>query len=120
MADSRQRFRDQLKRNVGFIRRSCELYDQGHKEEAIRIATALRVLLHDTRRSVSLLKHLKVKGITKLNSSCDPPEDVIAYHGMGRVTMNVVKEEGTYKASQRIEPVLDEDAARNFAVLVQD
>lgn len=118
--EDRRRLKERLKQNVGFIRRSCELYDQGHKEEAIRIATALRVLLHDTRRSVSLLKHLKVKGITKLNSSCNPPKDVIAYHGMGRVTMNVVKEEGTYKASRRIEPVLDEDAARNFAVPVQD
>ena len=70
--EDRRRLKERLKQNVGFIRRSCELYDQGHKEEAIRIATALRVLLHDTRRSVSLLKHLKVKGITKLNSSCAP------------------------------------------------
>jgi hypothetical protein len=74
MADSRQRFRDQLKRNVGFIRRSCELFDQGHQEEGIRIATALRVLLHDTQRSKSLLSHLKVKRIMKLNSSCHPPD----------------------------------------------
>jgi hypothetical protein len=114
--DAKQRLRDQLKRNVDFIRRSCELYDQGHTEEAIRIATALRVLLHDTGRSKSLLSHLGVKGIIKLNSSCHPPPPgVIMFEGMGRLTLEV----SGHDVSRQLDPVLDEDAHRHVPVPVE-
>lgn len=116
MVDSRQRFRDQLKRNIGFIRRSCELYDQGYAEEAIRIATALRVLLHDTNRSKSLLSHLKVKGIMRLGSSCyPPPPGVTMFEGMGRLTAQVSGRE----VSRRLDPVLDEDAFKHIPVPIE-
>ncbi len=115
MADSRQRFRDQLKRNVGFLRRSCEWFDQGDQEEAIRIATALRVLLHDTSRSKSVLSHLKVKGIMKLNSSCHPPPPgVLVFEGMGRLTLEVSGQD----VSRRLDPVLDEEAHNHVTVPV--
>lgn len=114
--DSRRRFRDQLKRNVGFVRRSCDLYDQGHAEEAIRIATALRVLLHDTRNSKSLLSHLKVKNVIKLNSSCHPPPpSVIMFEGMGRLTMEV----SGHDVSRQLDPVLDEDAHKHTPVPIE-
>jgi hypothetical protein len=51
-------FKIQLGRQIRFIKNSCELYDRGDFEEAIRIATALRVLFHDSKHSVSLIKHL--------------------------------------------------------------
>jgi hypothetical protein len=60
------RYKEQLKRHLGFISRSCELYDEGINEEAIRIGTSLRVLLHDHGRSVSLLNHLHAKESIKL------------------------------------------------------
>lgn len=114
--DSRRRFRDQLKRNVGYIRRSCELFDQGHQEEGIRIATALRVLLHDTQRSKSLLSHLKVKRTMKLNSSCHPPSPrVIMFEGMGRLTVKV----SGHDVSRQLDPVLDEDAFKHIPVPIE-
>jgi hypothetical protein len=116
MADSRRRFRVQLKRNVGFIRRSCELFDQGHKEEGIRIETALRVLLHDTQRSKSLLSHLKVKRIMKLNSSCHPPSPgVIMFEGMGRLTVEV----WGHDVSRQLDPLLDENAFKHIRVPIE-
>ena len=54
-------FADDLKKQLGFIYRSCEWYDLGHKEEALRIAVNLRVLFHDTKSSDSLLSHLGKK-----------------------------------------------------------
>jgi hypothetical protein len=54
-------FSENLKTQLSFIARSCELYDQGYKEEALRIAVSLRVMFHDTTRSISLLKHLQRK-----------------------------------------------------------
>lgn len=116
MADSRQRFRNQLAMNVGFLRRSCELFDQGYTDEGIRIATALRVLLHDTKSSKSLLSHLKVKGIMKFNSSCHPPPSgVLMFEGMGVVSMKV----SGHDVSRRLDPVLDENACKHIPVPVE-
>lgn len=115
--DRRRRFKDQLKRNVGFIQRSCELFDQGHTEEAIRIATALRVLLHDTQKSRSLLTHLKIKSIMKLNSSCHPPPSgVLWFEGMGRLNLNLSE---NYEVSRWLDPVLDEEAHRHIPVPIR-
>ncbi|MES9854625.1 MAG: hypothetical protein ABW170_22645 [Candidatus Thiodiazotropha sp. L084R] len=59
----------QLRRQLDYISRSCEMYDNGHKDEAIRIATTIRVLIHSTRRSTSLLKHLNKDDIKLLTST---------------------------------------------------
>lgn len=58
-------FADQLRRQLLFLKNSCDLYDQGCLEEAIRIATTLRVIGHTTGSSVSVLTHLKA------DSSCN-------------------------------------------------
>ncbi|MBP2158270.1 MULTISPECIES: hypothetical protein [Asticcacaulis] len=51
----------QLDRQRKFLKNSARLYDEGYEDEAIRMATTLRVLLHDTSQSTSLLTHLGVK-----------------------------------------------------------
>jgi hypothetical protein len=66
------RYKEQLKRHLGFIYRSCELYDNGIDEEAIRIGTSLRVLFHDRGQSVSLLTHLHAKGLIRLLTTVKP------------------------------------------------
>jgi hypothetical protein len=58
------RLREQLNRQLGYLERSAALYDAGHREEAVRLATTIRVLVHDTRNSISLLRHLGGKGIS--------------------------------------------------------
>lgn len=65
------RYPEQLRRQLGFIERSCSAYDLGHLEEAVRIATAVRVLVHQTPRSTSLLTHLQADGTRLLSTS--PP-----------------------------------------------
>jgi hypothetical protein len=52
---------EQLRIQVGFIERSSAAYDDGYEDEARRLATVVRVLVHDTRRSASLLMQLGVK-----------------------------------------------------------
>jgi hypothetical protein len=51
----------QLRHQLQFIDASCQAFDRGVKAEGLRIATSLRVLFHDTAKSVSLLKHLQKK-----------------------------------------------------------
>ena len=65
-------FRDQLRRQMSYIRTSCRVYDEGQVDEAIRIAVTLRVMFHDTARSVSLLNHLGAKSIFMLSTADIP------------------------------------------------
>lgn len=50
-----------LREQMTFLRRSAEHYDAGDFSEAKRLAATLRLLLHDTKKSRSLLTHLGVK-----------------------------------------------------------
>ncbi len=67
-------YSEQLKKQLQFLESSCEGYDAGRKDEAIRIATVLRILFHQTSRSTSLLTHLQAPYV-KLLSTCEriPP-----------------------------------------------
>lgn len=63
------RLREKLEEQLRFLARSSELFDQGHEDEAIRLATSLRVIFHDTQNSISLLTHLGLKHEKMLSSS---------------------------------------------------
>lgn len=62
---------DHLRRQLEYIRRSCDLYDIGHLDESIRIAVCIRVLIHDTKNSKSILRQMDIKERVKLVSSFD-------------------------------------------------
>jgi hypothetical protein len=79
-----ERYQQELKKQLGFLRRSCQLYDEGEVDEAIRIAVPIRTIIHDTRNSTSLLTHLNAKGIKLWSSIEDTPENATGYMGMGR------------------------------------
>jgi hypothetical protein len=53
---SQQDLEFQLKEQLEFIASSAEAYDAGKFAESKRIATSVRVLVHDTGSSTSLLK----------------------------------------------------------------
>jgi hypothetical protein len=80
-----------LKKQIGFLERSCQSYDQEFHDEAIRIATVIRVLIHNTKSSTSLLKHLNSTTI-KLLSTCPDTTTpkTLMFYGMGvsRITGN--------------------------------
>lgn len=63
-------FKKQLAKQLAFIRTSCSHYDEGDKDEAFRIAVAIRVICHQTSKSTSLLRHLGVTRIPLL-STCE-------------------------------------------------
>lgn len=81
-------FKAHLIRQLGFLWRSCDAYDRGHIDEAVRIATVIRVLIHDTPASTSLLNHLDAPHIL-LSSSVvtDPDIEPVFMSGMGRLTI---------------------------------
>ena len=53
--------REQLAMQIDFLTRSAEAFDKGLTDEAVRLAVTLRLLLHDTTNSKSLLGQLKMK-----------------------------------------------------------
>lgn len=58
---SRTDLLEALNENVEFLERSAGAFDEGFESEAKRLAVVLRVLLHDTDMSHSLLEQLGVK-----------------------------------------------------------
>jgi hypothetical protein len=64
--------REMLARQLGFLERSCALYDAGYADEALRIAVTLRVLFHDTASSISLLTQLGIRQSCRVLSTFKP------------------------------------------------
>ena len=58
-----------FKKQYEFIENSSALFDLGKTNEAVRIATCLRVLMHDTKNSTSLLTLMEKKGSLKVRST---------------------------------------------------
>ncbi|KKP70151.1 hypothetical protein A2X44_00385 [candidate division CPR3 bacterium GWF2_35_18] len=58
---SDKELKDNLNQQIIFLKRSFDTFDKGNFDEGIRIATSIRVLLHDTQRQKSLLTLLGIK-----------------------------------------------------------
>ena len=76
-------FKAHLEKQLGFLSRSCQSYDAGFTDEAIRIATVIRVIIHQTKSSTSLLKHLNATTINLLSTTLEPSAQTISFVGMG-------------------------------------
>lgn len=60
---------EEFQENIQMLQLSCDNYDAGKKFVSIDIATRLRVMLHNTKHSTSLLSHLGFKDIKFLNTA---------------------------------------------------
>ncbi len=60
---------EKLQEQLRFLRRSCAAFDAGAEDEALRMATALRVILHSTKKSIPLVAHLGLAHSVLLSSS---------------------------------------------------
>ncbi|RJG02777.1 hypothetical protein [Noviherbaspirillum sedimenti] len=81
-------FREHLQRQLGFLERSCESYDAGYRDEAIRIATIIRVLIHNTKASTSLLQHLNATTINLFSTTSEPSPQTLFFVGLGMMRMS--------------------------------
>ena len=87
--------RDHLIRQLGFLNRSCQSYDAGCSDEAVRIAVVLRVLFHDTKHSRSVLRQMKRRDI-RLLSSCQPIRpNTVYFQGLGQTVIRASYEHST-------------------------
>jgi len=67
----------------------CDCYDNGNDVVAISIATAIRVLVHDTERSISLLAHLGRKNGQYLNTNFRDPREAVHLGLVRRINVGV-------------------------------
>ena len=63
MYQSINELKKHLKEQIYFLKRSSESFDNGYESEGKRLAVTLRVLLHDSNKSTSLLSQLNKKDI---------------------------------------------------------
>jgi len=77
-----------LKEQIEFLRRSSQAYDEGFESEGKRLAVVIRVLLHDTQNSTSLLTLLRKKDILFYDTSLDYDSRNLA-STMGLIMMRV-------------------------------
>ena len=73
-----------LRDNIGFLEASCASFDAGFLGEAKRLATTIRVLLHDTQNSKSLLGLLGIKRQINYINTAIPhnPQNLLVHHGL--------------------------------------
>jgi hypothetical protein len=101
MRDFKQDLQDQL----AFIEASAHSAAAGHFREGVRIATAVRVIAHQTRNSTSLLTYLNSPNPTMFSSATPLPDQVVfGESGMTRFKMTNV---GMF-----LEPALDQGVKR--------
>lgn len=89
-------FEEKLDQQIELLYKSCQDFDYGYEISALHIASSLRVLLHDTKKSVSLLTHLDIKNDLKYISSTVNyiPSNMIAHFGLGIIQSS--SSEGKY------------------------
>src|SRR4051794_33300830 len=110
-----------LRSQVGFMKRSCMAFDDGHEDEGERLALAVRILVHDTPQSHSLLAQLGVKtalGFTDTSIDEDDPviHDGQVIHGaiVAHAGLVIIKAQLGPSPSSRFAALLapDNDSAR--------
>lgn len=68
---------------LDFLQRSADAFDNGFEDEAIRLAVPIRVLVHDTPKSKSLLGQLNMKNIKYYDSASEyDPRNILGHHGL--------------------------------------
>jgi hypothetical protein len=73
-----------LREQIAFLRASADAFDRGFEGEAKRLATSVRVLVHDTGVSQSLLTQLKIKSSLRYEDTADPinPNNLLPTPGL--------------------------------------
>lgn len=95
-----------LANQVSFLRASATSYDNGFDAEAQRLAGVLRVLLHDTRRQVSLLSQLGLRDRLRFDDTADPivRGNLVPTLGLVLMTVTIAPETG---GGQYVAPLAD-------------
>lgn len=90
MFNMKDRLETYLLEQLDFLELSCKSFDNGYLHEAKRLATTLRVILHDTNQSHSLLGQLGIKSKIGFYDTCLDfnPKNMLSHNGILRVHLS--------------------------------
>lgn len=78
-----EQLREHLKEQFSFLEVSAESFDSGYTAEAKRLAVTIRILLHDSGRSHSILGQLNMKDRTFFDTSSEfDPRNLVTHSGL--------------------------------------
>jgi len=85
---------ESLRESRDFLERSAAAFDEGYDAEAKRLAVVLRVLLHDTSQSHSILHQLRVKDRLGFLDTAEPinPNNLLPTPGLVLMEATVTSE----------------------------
>jgi len=96
-AQTNQEILGHLRDQIGFILSSAASYDNGFEGEAKRLAIAIRILVHDTNRSISLLAQLGKRNIPFYDSANPAhPENLLSTHRL--IMVKISTQGGEFEA----------------------
>lgn len=104
---ARPRLLEALRQQQSFLRSSSKSFDEGEEAEALRLAVTIRVLVHDTKSSHSLLGQLGVKEQLRYVDTAGPVKDGNLLPTLGLV-MHQVGHESKHM------PLLDEGSPGHY------
>jgi hypothetical protein len=99
-----QDFRLHLDEQIDFLESSIAAYDGGKEHEAKRLAVPIRTLVHNTRHSTSLLRHLQVQrqlGFVDRGPPDPPPNAQVIAFGVCVVEARLDTGESRYASAFR-------------------
>ena len=103
---TKDELKSHLREQIEFLKRSSQAYDEGYTSEAKRLTVPIRLLLHDTQKSTSLLTLLKKKDILFYDTSLDyTPNNLTSTKGL-IMTKFTITETGQ-KSAEYIPPLDD-------------
>jgi hypothetical protein len=105
---NRAELQQHMAEQVAFIRRSAQAFDEGDESEAKRLATSIRLLVHDTHSSKSLLGQLDLKERIRFEDTTIrpldlPPGAIVMHSGITMTRMKI----GGASAGVDFAPLLD-------------
>ena len=87
-----------LENQISFLKSSAQSYDKGFEAEAVRMAVTIRILMHDTPKSKSLLSQLGKKNILFYDSAYNfDPNNLMVHIGLALIRLS--SRGGEYHAS---------------------
>ncbi len=88
LKQSREDLFDHLQDQMHFLQASCSSYDEGSINESKRLAVVIRVLVHDTSKSKSLLNQLDMKSLQYLDTSLPIiPGNLVSHQGLTMIRL---------------------------------
>lgn len=104
----------QLEKQIRWLERSVSSFDEGYEDEAGRLAVVIRVLVHDTQNSHSLLSQLGRKSVAFFDGSTPPVAgNLLSYGGLVQVSVGGSK-------GVRFLPMLDDNPTPRGFVAFDD